>query len=332
MDNGTLKKIILIAGATLVGFVLVVLLCLVSFMAGSIDRPVQPIYGYAPPSPSFDSADSTAQLENDAIKATALLYHENSDGEKDFYCTATAFEREGKYYKFITAAHCVSEDDPVREIARIQPGKWYLNFDLPGNNGFHRAHVLAAGYQTDGDDVAVLGAYLDEFNPIIKLSKEDAVIGERIINVAGPLGLGKQLIRGNISQVTPGLDVGDAFGGRILLQIHCGGGSSGSSIISEDKKAIVGVLVAGFAGFFRMEPFSDVTLAVPIGKFHRFWAAVRADNYEHFNYESFEAPKPAPKPVTDDSIDSDAGIDAGCDDTDTDSEDTDSDCPDEYHF
>ncbi|PIT88081.1 MAG: hypothetical protein COU29_03645 [Candidatus Magasanikbacteria bacterium CG10_big_fil_rev_8_21_14_0_10_36_32] len=313
MDNRTFKQICLIAGITLVGSMLVVLLCMVAFMAGSMNNRLvvqQPIYGYAPPPSISESEESLAQLENDAINATALLYFENKSGGMDFYCTATAFERVGHYYKFLTAAHCVSSDDTVNKMVRIKPGKWYINFDMPNNNEFHRANVLAAGYMSDGDDVAVLGAYLDDFNPIINLSQEDAVIGERIINIAGPRDLGKQLIRGNISQVTPGR--GSFLSDRIMIQIHSGGGSSGSAIISQNKKAIVGVLVAGFGGFFQMEPFYDVTVAVPIGKFHRFWAAIKANNYEHFNFESYEPTNQLSKDM-DTPVDSDTGTDAGVD-------------------
>lgn len=292
MDIGLFKKICLISGIVL--FVLVsALLVAVAFMAGFINGRAAVSSEPVCAAPSESSLESLNQVEKDMLAATAMLYWEDENGVVYFRCTATAFEREsGNYYKFITAAHCVAKDDATERLVRVLPGKWFLDFDLSGRQKFYSAYVLAAGYQREGDDLAVLGAYLDNFNPIICLSPEDASMGEAVSNIAAPLGLGKQLFRGYISQSAPARDSQSFLKDRNLVQVHSGGGSSGSSIVSQTKKAIVGVLVAAISGLLDFSPFNDATLVVPVSKFHRFWSAIKARNYEYFTWESYERQKP----------------------------------------
>src|SRR5579872_7349216 len=45
-----------------------------------------------------------------AYAATAILYSQTEDGGMRMRCTATAYEKSGDVYKFVSAAHCVGED------------------------------------------------------------------------------------------------------------------------------------------------------------------------------------------------------------------------------
>lgn len=308
MENGMVKKICLIAAMTLFAFVMILMLCGVAFMAGSINnRPiVQPEYGYAPTLPQSEqpARNPLSQLERDTLAATALLYRKDKSGFLDFRCTATAFEREKDYYHFVTAAHCVAEDDVANRLVKIKSGKWFLNFHTSEQNEFYPARILAVGYQEKGDDLAVLEARPDRYTPIIRLADEDPKVGETVSSFAGPLNLGKRLFRGYVSrEPIPGDE-------NILLEVHCGGGSSGSAIVSHEKKAIVAIVWARLGGWFVFEPMADTSFAIPISKFHKFWAAVQARNYEYFDWRSFESEQPEIKDSADDEMDAGENEDA----------------------
>ncbi|PIT88079.1 MAG: hypothetical protein COU29_03635 [Candidatus Magasanikbacteria bacterium CG10_big_fil_rev_8_21_14_0_10_36_32] len=221
------------------------------------------------------NSHSVSVLEKDMESAVALLYAKKDDGQLRMFCTATAFERSGKTYRFVTAAHCVAED--INGMVELVPYQWFISFDEPGVKTFYPAKLLGVGYQSRGDDFAVLETTLDRQIPVIPMSATDAELGEQVSNVASPLGLGKQLFRGHVTTVymdRPVVGAGLNWTGATLLQISCGPGSSGSSVVSQNRHTIVSILV----GMIYRGPAVFI-VSIPVTKFNRFWRDIQTNKY-----------------------------------------------------
>ena len=156
-----------------------------------------------------------------------------------------------------------------------------MTFDNPDNKVFYPATVKAVGYQHRGDDFAVFEVKTAETWQIIELGDEKLETdGNAILNVASPLGIGKQTYRGTISSLDVDRPIiqGDInWRHSIALQIAADGGSSGSAIISEKQGKIVAFLV-GTAG-------GAIVIAIPVSKFKLFREAVDAGKYKYFDKE-----------------------------------------------
>lgn len=229
---------------------------------------------------------SLDQFEKNVYAAVALFYAQTEDGTFKQLCTATAFERSGKTYKFITAAHCVAEDNVLRERVEVVRVRFLTTFDEEGEKGIVPVKLLAVGYQCNGDDLAVFEVQLKKEIPVIPLAAKNAIRGEHIVNVASPLGLGKQLFRGYVSSSK--LDrpmiserAGINWDGATLLDISVGPGSSGSAVVSPKQGGIVGILVGTIGG--RSSTFNVV--AIPVEQFHKFWNAAKAGKYKWYRPE-----------------------------------------------
>lgn len=227
---------------------------------------------------------SMNQLEKDYRQATALLYAQTEDGSLRMLCTATAFERTGKVYRFVTAAHCVADDDTAHDRVDVAPTNWFITFDDPDNKNFVSAKVLRAGYQHRGDDFAVLEVTLDKDVPTMPLAADDPSLGEDVCNFASPLGLGKQLFRGHVSmeRLDRPLIQGDInWRGATLLQMSSGPGSSGSAIVSANQKGVIAFLVGviGSRG-------SPNIVSIPVSKFKKFNQDVADGKYKWYKPES----------------------------------------------
>jgi len=230
------------------------------------------------------SGSSTSDLEKSFRSATALLYAQTEDGGFKMMCTATAFEKKGKMTRFVTAAHCLAEDDTTHERVEVEKTNWFITFDEPHNKNLMEAKVVAVGYQHRGDDFAVVEVELPKDVPLIPLAANDPQLGENVSNFASPLGLGKQLFRGHVSMEA--LDrpvIADSINwkGATLLQMSSGPGSSGSSIVSLHQKGIVAFLVGTIQ--FRGSPN---IVAIPVSKFRSFWTDAQAGKYRWYKPES----------------------------------------------
>jgi hypothetical protein len=227
-----------------------------------------------------------ATFTNNLVNATALLYQMNEKGNFEMLCTATIFEMDAEVYRFLSAAHCVASDDETHNRVKINIGmRLYMNFDDDDTKEFLPAKIAAVGYQHRGDDFAVLEiprARVDGPEgrsvprPVIPLAPQPAMLNEDIVNLAGPVGLGKQLFRGHVSR--PKLDrpvqVGDInWLNTMLLQLHVDGGSSGSAVVSWAQRSIVAVVV-GLA--------DGNSVAIPIARFKKFWELSKAGKYQWY--------------------------------------------------
>lgn len=216
-----------------------------------------------------------------AVRAVALLYSQDAEGGMRMRCTATAFDKTRKGYKFISAAHCIGEDN--RDKERAASGEnipFFVTFDETKTvKKFHPASVEWVGYQHRGEDFAEFAVATEEQWAAIPLGDEkDLQAGAKIVNVASPLGLGIQVIGGTISSVFLDRPVvqGDInWKGSMLLSLATvGGGSSGSAVISEEQRAIVGFLV-GTIG-------ANNIVAIPVSKFKAVRKAVEAGTYKYW--------------------------------------------------
>lgn len=239
------------------------------------ETPPEVVLPIAPPQPEL----KPEVVKQNAITATALLFAQDESGNLRMLCTATAFDRKGKIYKFVSAAHCVSEDDTVHERAAVAPLTYFITFDDPDKKNFFEAKVVAAGYMHRGDDFSVLEVQLDIDVPTVPLAAADPQLDEDVINVASPLGLGKQLFRGHVSMSMlkrPVIAEDINWKGAVLLQISVGPGSSGSAAVSKYQKGICAFIV-GMIG-----RGSPIVVAIPVSKFKKFWTEVQQGKYKYY--------------------------------------------------
>ena len=222
-----------------------------------------------------DNAALTAKLYN----AVGLLYAQSPQGELRMLCTATAFEQTPTYYSFVTAAHCIGDDDRAKE--RSVSGDnipFYITKDEEGNaKTYHRAKVKWAGYQSRGEDFAVFEVQAKGGWDIIPLGDEHKEqVGSAITNIASPLGLGFQVFHGALTTLNLDRPVVDNKGinwkGSMLLDISAGGGSSGSALVSQAHENIVGFLVGSIGG-------SNV-VGIPVSRFKAVLGAIEKKTYK----------------------------------------------------
>lgn len=248
---------------------------------------------------SDSATEHTSQLERDLMAATVFVYgffkltvkDEKNGGEKesnDFRIfTATAFEREGDIYRFVTAAHCIGDDDKMCQnaMSSLPPASIIIGLDknsLKNKDGVFEARLVAIGQLSKGEDFAVLEAKINRPLPTVPLADRDPEIGEEVSNVASPISLGKTLLRGyaaNIStsqnSYTKGLNIYDVEN-FILFNLMGASGSSGSVIASHSLQSIVAILVVIITPLEIKTGFSQMVLALPISRFRDFWTRAKA--------------------------------------------------------
>lgn len=218
-----------------------------------------------------------------ARDATAILYSQDEQGGMQMLCTVTAFAKDGDTYKFVSAAHCVGNDDTAHErVAAYRKVSFYVTFDHVDQKVFYTAKAVAVGYQHRGDDFSVFEVKSKETWPIVPVGDErKEQEGNAVLNIASPLGLGKQVFHGSISKMEldrPIIDGDINWKGTMLLQLPgVNGGSSGSSILSEKQEAIVAFLVGTIGG-------TTIT-AIPASRFTEFMKRVADGKYRWMSPE-----------------------------------------------
>lgn len=220
--------------------------------------------------------ETHTQFVQHIYNATALLYTQDEAGGMHMDCTATAYRKTATGYRFVSATHCVqgSTDDENAET------HFFLTSDS-AEKTFIPAKLVRAGNRSTGDDFSIFEVVTSQTFETIPLGDSTTLVaGSHVVNVASPLGLGKQYFEGYISAPKidrPAIDAGEVKWHNVML-VHIGGGpgSSGSSIISEDQHAIVGFLVGGFG--------ADIgKIIVPVSTFIAFEKQVDAGTYKRRN-------------------------------------------------
>ena len=220
----------------------------------------------------------TSSLNQSVYDSVVLLYTQDGSGDMKMVCTATAYEVKPSgsksVYRFVSAAHCVDGNDDAQQKLE----KFYVSSDQSGEKSYIAAKLIQAGDKTQGDDFSVFEVTTaDKF--VITPLGDDTLLknGDLVVNVAGALGFGKQFFQGYVSEQhmdRPPVDAGEVLWTDLMLvEIGGGPGSSGSSIVSVDQKAIVGFLVGAAQ--------QDIgKLCVPVSKFKTFIALVDAGKYK----------------------------------------------------
>lgn len=224
-------------------------------------------------------AEKKAEFAQHVYNSVVLLYSQTEDGGMKMHCTATAYRVVtdligSKKTRFVSASHCVSGENSVEQ----KQTKFFITADAEGEKTFIPATLVEAGDRKVGDDFAIFEVQGAQFDSIPLGDSDKIRMGDSVLDVASPLGLGKQYFEGYVSSIhldRPPLDAGDVQWTNVMLvEIGGGPGSSGSSIISLDQHAIVGFLVGAFSGG------NIGAVCIPVDKFKAFEAAVDKGIYK----------------------------------------------------
>jgi hypothetical protein len=224
-------------------------------------------------------AQSEPFVKSTAYPATVLVYAQDDNGTMAMLCTGTSFEKLKEGYRFVTAAHCVAEDNIKDEKVEVDRKYFFVTLDEPnGPKQFLRAEVIYAGLQFKGDDFAVLEVKTDKVFPVVSLGEDPIEFGEPVLNVASPNGLGKQVFVGQVSnpKVDRPIEVKSiSWTNAMFLQMFgVNGGSSGSAVICTKQLRVCGFIVGTI----------DHTniVAIPVSRFKKFYEDSKAGKYKPF--------------------------------------------------
>lgn len=196
---------------------------------------------------------SDAQYIKDTLyPAVGLLYSQDSEGSMKMRCTATSIDQKDGVTTFLTAAHCGCVDNSEKKQTSPEKGVvFYITGDDPEDKNFEKATVTGCGYRTRGDDFMFLTVKSKKPFPTVALGHDPELLDE-VVNVASPLGLGKQTFLGSVSspKLERPLVEGDInWTGIVTLQMFgVNGGSSGSAVICLNQRAICGTIVGSIGG------------------------------------------------------------------------------------
>lgn len=215
------------------------------------------------------------------MKSTAMLiaYPDPSvkieDGSIKFtMCTALAYAKNGKKYRFFTAAHCVGDYDEKTSKTVLSKNEFYLVLEKNSKGLVYKSEVLKIGEISDDlKDFAILEAEIDEDIPIVPFSKSRPKLDEDVRIVTAPIGpkIGLLQIRGYISKekVNDIKSTETKAGEMFVLQVQglgSGKGSSGGGVFSVIQNAIVGIVITTFSN-----TNGHISLSItPIDKFNDF--------------------------------------------------------------
>lgn len=234
---------------------------------------------------TFASAQTAIVSENEFVDKTfypavVLLYSQEFDGSMHMKCTATAIEHTGDAYVMVSAAHCASADNEEKKLAEPEKdARFFVTFDESGDKTFIPAKILFCGYQHEGDDFCAFSVVSTRTIPTVALGKDPSKhVGEPVINVASPLGLGKQVFRGYISSPKLDRDVRENsinWSNAILMQLPgTNGGSSGSAIVCVEQRAICAFLVGSIE--------DTEIIALPVSRLLTLRTKIEAGTYEYW--------------------------------------------------
>ena len=226
-----------------------------------------------------------AYINQTLYPATALLYSQDAEGGMEMRCTATAISGDEKGYDFVTAAHCGCVENNSRNTVSPDKTFFFISPDIPGNKIYLKAEPVGCGYRTRGDDYFLLHTDSTVKFPVVPLGTDPKILDE-VYNVGSPLGLGKQVLTGAVSSsyLDRPVRVDDIdWEGAILLQLFgINGGSSGSSLVCADQKAICGFVVGSIA--------ETTMVAVPVSRFIKFRDALLKGQYKWYVKDPDAAP------------------------------------------
>lgn len=211
--------------------------------------------------------------------ATVLLYSQDESGNMRMRCTATAIEKISNGYEFATAAHCGCKDDVEAKTVSPEKTFFYVTRDEPQDKKFIKADIVGCGYRHNGDDFMLLDIETTQNFPVVKLGNDPTVL-EQVVNVASPLGLGKQVFLGSVSSPIverPIVQDDINWSGAVLLQMFgTAGGSSGSSVACLPQQAICAFVDGG------MGENASAIIAMPVSRLIQLRKKLAAGTYKYW--------------------------------------------------
>lgn len=224
-------------------------------------------------------AQTKSEFAKKVYNSVVLLYSQTDDGGMKMRCTATSYKTvahpdKTEYTRFVSAAHCVDGDRD--EEQKLQ--KYFITADNEGEKVFLPAKLIEAGDKKRGDDFSIFEVIGTKFSTIPIGDSSKLYMGESLIGVSSPFGLGKLYYEGYMSNLhvdRPPMDAGEVQWTDVMIaQIGGGPGSSGSSVVSLDQHAIIGFIVGSFG------QGNPGMILVPVDKFKAFESAVDAGKYK----------------------------------------------------
>lgn len=240
----------------------------------------------------FGQAKQTnAQYIKDTLyPAVGLLYSQDAEGSMKMRCTVTAIGEKDGVTEFLTAAHCGCTDTEEKKQTSPEKGVvFYITGDDPDDKDFEKATVTGCGYRTKGDDFMFLSVKSKKPFPVVKLGHDPELL-DQVVNVASPLGLGKQAFLGSVASPKlerPLIDGDINWTGVVTLQMFgVNGGSSGSAVICLDQQAVCGTVVGSIGG-------STMT-AMPVSRLKAVRDGIAAHTYKYWVADPDAIPVPPP--------------------------------------
>jgi S1-C subfamily serine protease len=232
--------------------------------------------------------DAEMQYVNDTFyPATALLYAQDENGGMNMRCTATAIEKDGDTYTFVTAAHCGAEDDTDEKTVSPEKTFFYITPDQADDKTFLKADPIGAGYRHRGDDFMLFKVTTSRPFPVVKLGTDPKVM-EQIVNIASPIGLGKQVFVGIVSNASFDRALASEdinWTHAVGLQLFgTDGGSSGSAVVCMDQKAICAFVVGSVSG--------TTIVAMPVSRLEAVMAGLKDGSYKYWKKDPDSRPVP----------------------------------------
>ena len=193
-------------------------------------------------------------------KAAVVIYRRNNSGGYDSVCTGTAFQKSEGGYFFLSASHCFDPKDSYFVSTEELPAVM-----IP-------VESTITGDAVAGLDYAVLWVPTKQVFATVPLGADPVnPFGEAVVSVSAPMGLGKQVFRGYISEPVigrsmvvkdlTGKQTGEWKGGMLIQMPGTNPASSGSAIWCANQNAVCGVLVGVLA-----TPIGQETVALPISR------------------------------------------------------------------
>jgi S1-C subfamily serine protease len=200
-----------------------------------------------------------SNFRSKANAATGALYGEKN-GIKDFYCSGEAFEKKGNAYLFVTAGHCVDDDDSWFFPSKIT---FYVSFSEDEAGPFYEAIILKRSVV---DDIVILKIPAGSAVEAVPLGDENKLFaGDPVFNCtfifdSGRLNIFGQFIAARFPHLPIHFEKFTRWHHAMPVNILVAPGSSGSPLFDEKQQAVIGMVV----GYVPEAP--TYCIAIPVSR------------------------------------------------------------------
>ncbi len=182
-------------------------------------------------------------IRDKALPAVAVLT--TTFPNKISMCSAFAFAKEGKVYKFASNAHCVLKEELENGRIKVFSTEMEISFyNAEGRRvGYFPATFVGALHEQSKKDFVIAEAEIDLLDvPVLKLSETDPVFGRCAFAVGFPADADSRVVLGFIYRL-----VSDDYQ-EVLLKVsgvRDSHGLSGSPVLDCRTKEVVAIIATG---------------------------------------------------------------------------------------